>query len=221
MAHVLDNGDIEVHMPFEATDQDAAAIVARYLPKLEEQIKMRLKAIEVKTNVNYSFRPMLFGERYPMIKRAGDACEFNGDDKCFYVIPGLRQYQLRNFLKDVYTQIGNSFFSKQLKLWSERMGVKYKSFQISPHASPFGFCLEKGEAIALSWTLAMTDKKFVETAVIHELAHIKYDDHYSEEFIKLVKEFCPAYDEVMERKKEYEIMLRADGWIKFGGKANV
>ena len=219
MAHVLDNGDVEVHMPFDAPEQMAADVVKQYLPDIEKQIKMRLRTIEAKTSINYSFRPMLFGERYPIIKRAGDVCEFNGNDKCFYVIPGLRQYQLKNFLKNIYTQIGKAIFSKQMKELSKRMGVKYEHFQISQHPIPFGSCVNQGELIELSWALVMMDEEFATSTIIHELAHTKFYDHYSAEFISFVKEFCPAYDDIAARSKDYEIMLRADGWIKFEAKA--
>lgn len=217
-AHVLDNGDVEIHMPFDASEALAADIVRQYLPDIKEQIRMRSKAIETKTSINYSFRPMLFGERYPIIKRASGDCEFNGKDNCFYVVPGLRQYQLKNFLKNIYTDIGRTVFSKMLKELSELMGVQYKHFQISASPLPFGSCVNDGELIELSWSLAMADKDFVEAAIIHELAHTKYYDHYSNDFIGFMKEYCPSYDEVAKKSKDYEVMLRADGWIKFDGK---
>jgi len=218
MAYVLDNGDVEVHMPFDAPEQAAADVVNQYLADIEKQIEMRHKTIETKSSINYSFQPMLFGERYPIIKRADDVCEFNSIDRCFYIIPGLRQYQLKNLLKNLYTKIGNAIFSKQMKELAECMGVKYRHFQISHLTSPFGSCANKGELIELSWTLAMTDREFVKSAIIHELAHIMYDDHYSAEFISFVKKFCPEYDAIFARSKDYEIMLRADGWINFSGK---
>ena len=206
-------------MPFEAPEQAAEDVVKRYLPDIEKQIEMRKRAIAAKTGINYSFQPMLFGKRYPIIKREGDACEFNPQDGCFYLIPGLRQYQLKNFLKNLYTQIGKDVFSRRMKELAKRMGVEYKWFQISQQAQPFGSCTEKGELIELSWSLAMTDEKFAESTIIHELAHIKYDDHYSPEFIAFVKAFCPDYDDICSCAIEYAIMLRADGWVKFGGKS--
>ena len=60
----------------------------------------------------------------------------------------------------------------------------------------------------------MTDDEFVDSVIIHELAHTKYDDHYSPEFLALVKVYCPEYEEIYKRKRDYEVMLRADGWIK-------
>lgn len=219
MAHILDDGNVEVHMPFDAPDQAAEDVVKLHLPNIEKQLAMRRKAIDTKTSINYSFHPLLFGKRYPIVKREGEFCEFNAKDGCFYVIPGLRQYQLKNFLKNLYTKIGNNVFSKQMQELSKRMGVRYKHFQISQHAMPFGSCAARGELIELSWALAMTDKKFAESGIIHELAHTKYDDHYSPEFIAFVKAFCPDYDEINARAAEYEVMLRADGWIAFGGKS--
>jgi Predicted metal-dependent hydrolase len=212
MAHVLDNGDVEVHMPYNAPEQMAEDVVQHYSSDIEKQIDMRLKAIAAKKSINYSFQPMLFGKRYPIIKRAGDICEYDGIDKCFYVIPGLRQYQLKNFLKNIYTQIGNDFFSKQLKEIAVRMGVKYKHFQISEQPTPFGSCTNEGEIIELSWSLTMTDVEFVTATIIHELAHTKFYDHYSPEFMDYVKQFYPKYDDVVSRSKDYAIMLRADGW---------
>jgi predicted metal-dependent hydrolase len=65
----------------------------------------------------------------------------------------------------------------------------------------------------------MTDEEFVKSTILHELAHIKYDDHFSPEFISFVKEFCPGYNDIAARNCDYEIMLRADGWIAFGESA--
>ena len=213
MVHVLDNGDVEVHMPQDASEQMAADVVNQYSPDIEKQIDMRLRAIDTKQSINYSFQPMLFGKRYPIIKREGDTCGYSGTDKCFYVMPGLRQYQLKNFLKNIYTQIGKDIFSKQLNEWAVRMGVKYNHFQISKQPTPFGSCTNEGEIIELSWALTMTDMEFATSTIVHELAHINFYDHYSPEYMAFVKQFYPAYDDVTVRSKDYEIMLHADGWL--------
>jgi predicted metal-dependent hydrolase len=214
MAHVLDDGKVEVHMPFEAPDQAADDVVIRFLPDIEKQIKLRKQAAETKQSINYSFQPLLFGKRYPLVKNTDDFCGFDPKAECFSVIPGLRQYQLKNVLKNCYIQIGRSVFSKRMEELSERMNVKYKRFQISPLAAPFGRCVERGELIELSWALAMTDHDFIDSVIVHELAHTIYDDHYSAEFIAFVNEFCPGYDDIDKRGADYEVMLRADGWIK-------
>ena len=214
MAYVLDDGKVEVHMPFDAPDRAAEDVINQFSPGIEKQIGMRKRVAETRQSINYSFRPLLFGKRYPIVKSKDGFCGFIPKDECFSVIPGLRQYQLKNFLKNLYTQIGRSVFTKRMKELSGLMCVTYKHFQISQSASPFGMCVEKGELIELSWILVMTDDEFVDSVVIHELAHAKYDDHYSPEFTALVKQYCPDYDEIQKRKAEYEIMLRADGWIK-------
>jgi len=214
MAHVLDNGSVEVHMPFEAPDQAAEDVVNHYLADLEKQIQMRKQVIETKKSINYSFQPLLFGKRYPLVKSEGDFYGFKLEDECFYVPPGLRQHQLKNGLRNLYMKIGHSDFSKRMKEFSELMDVRFTRLQISRSPSPFGACIGQGELIELSWALVMTDDAFVDSVIIHELAHTKYDDHYSPEFIALVKEFCPDYDEIQKRGNSYEIMLRADGWIK-------
>lgn len=214
MAHVLDSGKVEVHMPFDAPDQAAEDVVNQFLSDILEQIRMRKQAVETKTSINYSFQPLLFGRRYPLVKRSDDFCGFSPKDECFYIISGLRQYQLKNFLINLYTKIGYSVFSKRMKGLSELMGVRYSRLQISRSSSPFGACIEQGELIELSWALAMTDDEFVDSVIIHELAHTRYDDHYSPKFLAFVKEFCPEYDEIQKRASNYETMLRADGWIK-------
>ena len=214
MAHVLDNGKVEVHIPFAAPDQVAEDVVNRFLPDLQKQIRMREQAMATKKSINYSFQLLLFGKRYPLIKSTDDFCGFIPKDECFYAIPGLRQYQLKNLLKHTYTKIGQSVFSKRMKELSELMDVRYAHFLISHPSLPFGLCMKRGTVIGLSWALAMTDLEFVDSVIIHELAHTKYIDHYSSEYIAFVREFCPEYDEMQKRKSSYEIMLRADGWIK-------
>ena len=45
MAHVLDNGKVEVHIPFAAPDQTAEDVVNRFLPDIQKQIRMREHAM--------------------------------------------------------------------------------------------------------------------------------------------------------------------------------
>jgi predicted metal-dependent hydrolase len=194
MAHILDNGKVEVHMPFDVPNQAAEDVVNKFLPDIEKQITMRKQTAETKKNINYSFQPLLFGERYPIIKSNDDFCGFSPTEKCFYLIPGLRQYQIKNFLKNFYTKIGHSVFSKRMKELSEYMGIKYRWFQISQAASPFGRCVEQGELIELSWALVMTDDDVWDSVSVHELAHIKYDDHYSTEFKALFHSSCSFFE---------------------------
>jgi len=214
IAHILSNGDVEVHIPFEAPDYVAEDVVNKFFPDIEKQIKMRKRAAETKQSISYSFQPLLLGKRYPLVKSKDDFCGFNFKNECFSVIPGLRQYQLKNFLKNCYIQIGYSVLSKRMEEQSERMGVTYKRFQVSQMTEPFGHCVERGELIELSWALIMTDEAFIDSVIVHELAHTKYDDHYSVEFDALLKKYCPDYDEIQKRGMDYAVMLRADGWIK-------
>jgi hypothetical protein len=72
MAHILDNGKVEVHMPFEASDQAAEYVINKFLPDIEKQISMRVQAVQTKKSINYSFQPLLFGNRYQIIKRKDD-----------------------------------------------------------------------------------------------------------------------------------------------------
>jgi len=218
MAYILDNGDVEVHIPFEASEHIAEDVVNKYLPDIEKQIGMRKRVVETKRSINYSFQPLLLGKRYPLVKSKDDFCGFNFKNESFSVIPGLRQYQIKNVLKNCYIQIGKTVLSKRMKEQADRMGVTYKRFQISDKAQPFGSCTERGELIELSWALVMTDDDFIDSVIVHELAHTKYDDHYSVEFDALVKKFCPGCDEIQKRGADYTVMLRADGWIKINQK---
>ena len=68
MAYILDNGDVEVHIPFEASEHIAEDVVNKYLPDIEKQIGMRKRVMETKRSINYSFQPLLFGKRYPLIR---------------------------------------------------------------------------------------------------------------------------------------------------------
>jgi len=209
---VADDGAVSIYLPHHADAIFAERIYETYQSEIQKQVAMRKAAIENRTNINYKFRPLVWGERFDILKSEDGTSYINYDKKCFALPPKLRGYHIRNFLKSFYSQIAFDEFGKMMKKWSAEMGLPYREFRISQKAQPFGSCDEDGR-ILLSFALAMTSKEFAETTVIHELAHLKYFDH-SKDFMDLVLKYCPQYNQIGEQKCGYEVMLRAEGWVK-------
>ncbi|MCL2672524.1 MAG: M48 family metallopeptidase [Clostridiales bacterium] len=209
---VTDEGAVFICLPTDVDESVAEKVYARYEEEIQKQVAMRKAVIEGRRNINYNFKPLVWGERFEIRKSEDDTSYVDYDAKCFVLPSKLRGYHIRNFLKHFYTRAAQVELERMIKARSVEMGLHYREFRVSQKPQPFGSCDDSGR-IMLSYTLAMTSKEFAESVVIHELAHLKYFDH-SNDFTRLVEIHCPDYDQIDAQGCSYEVMLRAEGWVK-------
>lgn len=84
---------------------------------------------------------------------------------------------------------------KRLTYWSEKTGIKYKSFKVRDSITKYGSCKPDTKELYFSSRLAMFPQEKTDAIIVHELCHIIYKNH-SKDFYKLVKKYIPDYEEI-------------------------
>lgn len=80
-----------------------------------------------------------------------------------------------------------------LQVWSQKMELYPSRVSYRLQKSKWGSCGSNGH-ISMNWGLITCPKKITEYVVIHELAHLKHQNH-SKNFWSLVERYCPDYKE--------------------------
>jgi len=82
-------------------------------------------------------------------------------------------------------------FEQRLKYWSQIMNLKYEILRITTAKTLWGSCSGRGK-ISLNWKLQLMPFESLEYVIIHELAHLRHQNH-SSKFWNLVEQYCPNY----------------------------
>jgi len=98
----------------------------------------------------------------------------------------------------------------RIDLWSKTMGLFPKSVSYRNQKTRWGSCSSAG-AVNLNWKLAVFGQEIQDYVVIHELAHLKHQDH-SKNFWNLVEEHCPDRKDIS--KKLNDSAFKADPFAK-------
>jgi predicted metal-dependent hydrolase len=92
-----------------------------------------------------------------------------------------------------------------VKTWQQRLGVDVSFVGIRAMTSRWGSCTAKTRRIRLNAALAYCPRECLEYVVVHELAHLRENNH-SSRFWTIVAEALPDY-------KERQMKLKALSWL--------
>lgn len=109
------------------------------------------------------------------------------------------QQEFKNALQSFYKKIGRALLTERVEEWSDKMGLHPTQLSFRSQKTRWGSCNSRGH-VSLNWRLVAAPLEVLDYVVIHELAHLRYQNH-SRIFWQLVKEFSPKY-------KEHKIWLR-------------
>lgn len=88
--------------------------------------------------------------------------------------------------------------------WAKEMKLYPKSVSYRNQKSRWGSCSSDGR-MSLNWKLAVFNSDIQDYVIIHELAHLKHQDH-SKKFWKLVEGYCP-YRKTVSKKLDNSAFL--------------
>ncbi|MFC4559048.1 M48 family metallopeptidase [Virgibacillus kekensis] len=112
------------------------------------------------------------------------------------------QDTLEKHLIHWYRERGAQKLQERATAYEKLMGVKANSISLRTQHKRWGTCTPDGD-IYINWRLIMAPVKVLDYVIVHELAHLRIQDH-SPEFWKIVKSILPNY----ETSKEW---LRVNG----------
>lgn len=108
-------------------------------------------------------------------------------------------------IKKFYEQKGRSLLSSRVEIFSEKMQLYPSQLSFRSQKTRWGSCNSKGH-ISLNWRLVAYPLLIADYVVIHELAHLKHQDH-SKRFWKLVEVYSPEYKVHKQYLREHQFQV--------------
>lgn len=122
-------------------------------------------------------------------------------DKIIIMLPQQNQVKLHEVLVGWLRYQAREIISQRLRLYSQRLNVKYNRVFIKDQKTRWGSCSSGGN-LNFSYRLVMAPLPIIDYLVVHELAHLKEMNH-SKQFWKLVEVICPEYKTHRQWLKEH------------------
>jgi predicted metal-dependent hydrolase len=99
-----------------------------------------------------------------------------------------------------YREQARAVITERVKLYAARHGFKYRKIRITSARTRWGSCSSMGN-LNFTWRLVMAPPEVVDYVVVHELAHLRVNNH-SKEFWKQVERIMPDYKQRLKWLKE-------------------
>ncbi|MDR1542429.1 MAG: M48 family metallopeptidase [Clostridiales bacterium] len=100
--------------------------------------------------------------------------------------------------------------SEIIKIWEQRLDVTASFVGFRAMSSRWGSCTSKTRRIRINTALAHCPKECLEYVIVHELAHLRENNH-SPNFWKIVAKALPDYKLRQTKLKELAWLLNAQG----------
>jgi predicted metal-dependent hydrolase len=112
---------------------------------------------------------------------------------------------IQRALETLYRRKARDWFEEQTNRLAQEMGVKYEKIEVRNQRTKWGSCSTTG-TLGLNWRLLMAPPEVAKYVVIHELAHLREQNH-TDEFWSFVEEHDPQYEEHNRWLKENSVQL--------------
>lgn len=143
-------------------------------------------------------REFVAGETFPYLgeqfevaveKRSSSAV---GDSELRLAKHHIDQTSVQRALETLYRREARDHFQNRADHFADEMGVGYEQIEIRNQRTKWGSCSTTG-TLGLNWRLMMAPPDIVDYIVIHELAHLREQNH-TDEFWSLVAKHDPDYE---------------------------
>ena len=113
--------------------------------------------------------------------------------------------QLHNAIESFYKQKAIEKIIPLTKKWAKNMGVEPEHISFRYSKNRWGSCSSTNR-ISFNYHLVKLSSSLIEYVVIHELAHITFQNH-SKDFWKLVHKYLPNYQVKEDKIREFEKLI--------------
>lgn len=107
---------------------------------------------------------------------------------------------LREVLQRLYKEQARSHLHERVEYFADRMNVEPKKLELRNQRTRWGSCSVK-KTLSFNWRLMMAPPEVVDYVVVHELAHLRVEQH-TRRFWTLVQEQVPDYPEHVDWLEE-------------------
>lgn len=103
---------------------------------------------------------------------------------------------IQDALEDLYRSEARSLFQSRIDTYANQMNVKPGKLEVRNQRTRWASCSPQ-RTLSFNWRLVMAPDDVIDYVVVHELAHLREQNH-TRRFWSIVQEFDPEYDAHVE-----------------------
>lgn len=112
---------------------------------------------------------------------------------------------IKRALETLYRRNARQRFERRVDYFTEQMGVEHERIEVRNQRTKWGSCSSNG-TLGLNWRLIMAPPEIVDYVVVHELAHLREQNH-TNRFWRIIEERLPDYRERANWLDEHGVEL--------------
>lgn len=191
------DGKVIVRAPLKASEQQIRQFVESKIGWILEK-KAQVKAQEPSSALTKKFaageRFLYLGQEYPLSvvpdRQAGLRFERG------FILNQNSQPHAALLFEKWYKTAACKVLTERVRYYAQRFGLKYQKIRISSARTRWGSCSSRG-TLSFTWRLVMAPLDVVDYVVVHELAHLREQNHsaaFWAEVEKMMPDFKPRRD---------------------------
>lgn len=146
----------------------------------------------------------IFGENYTIKFVNNFQFALKLQDHTIFIDEQLKD-EVKSLLKLLIKKLAQLYFNRNVKLWADKMQLKYNQIKIKDAKSRWGSCSGIGN-LNFNWKLGLAPKEVIDYVIVHELSHLRYLNH-SPNFWDEVAKYFPEYKKCKRWLREYGYLL--------------
>lgn len=191
---ISNNARLIVRAPLlVSTRQINRIVIEKKIWILRKQQEARKKLDQIPQKKYTPGEQFLFlGNEYPLILAKGQGIPFLYRENKFHITPESLS-EARILFKVWYCKQALDIFTERISRYHRLSGIRCRQLHISNARKRWGSCSTRGN-LYMNWRLIMAPLKVIDYVVVHELVHIRENNH-SRAFWDRVEQLIPNYRE--------------------------
>lgn len=151
------------------------------------------------------------GETFPYqgeehVLRVRDVTEHEiSDGEIILAKHAVEESSIRDVLEALFRDQARTLFEELVADHADEMSVEYEGLAVRNQRTRWGSCSPK-QNLSFNWRLIMAPPEIAEYVVVHELAHLREQNH-TKRFWRIVREQLPDYRERANWLEEHSVEL--------------
>lgn len=196
---VSPSNEVSIIVPLDLEESEIHKVV-------KQKTQWVLKKIRFNNEVKYPYneKEYVSGEAFTYLGRNYRLKVIEGDKNHIELkngrfdatITNATQAQIKDMLTTWYMQHAEIKLIERVRRFQSRLGVSCQGIKVKTLRRQWGSCT-KDAMINFNWKIIVAPMTIVDYVVVHELCHLKYNDH-SKQYWKLLERVMPDYLEHKE-----------------------